>query len=86
MITRSRAGSLRPKTFLDYQLFHSKYPLISHHTILQEIEPTCYSKDVSDPRWKEAIKLEFDALISNSTWSLCSRPRYHKYHSQQVGI
>lgn len=78
MITRSRIGSLRPKTFPDFRLFQStKYPLINHHSILQEIEPTCYSKAISDSRWKEAMQLEFDALISNGTWSLCPRPRYH---------
>jgi hypothetical protein len=78
MVTRSKTGSLRPKSFPDYQSFHStKYPLISHFTVLQEIEPTCYSKASGDLRWKEAMKLEFDALISNGTWVLCPRPALH---------
>jgi hypothetical protein len=75
MVTRSKTGSLRPKTFPDFKLFQTtKYPLLCHHTTLQEVEPTCYSKAVHLPHWQVAMQLEYDALMSNGTWSLCPRP------------
>ena len=75
MTTRSRTGSLRPKQFPSYHLFHStKYPLQLFHTTLQEIEPSCYSKAAKDPRWQQAMVEEFQALQSNGTWFLVPRP------------
>jgi hypothetical protein len=68
MVTISKIGSLKPKTFVDYQL---------HHTTQTEKEPVSYGKAALDPRWREARKLEYDALISNGTWTLCSRPPHH---------
>jgi len=68
MVTRSRTGSLRPKSFSDYKLFHSQF---------SETEPSSYSKAVLDPKWQAAMQLEFDALMSNGTWSLCPRPLHH---------
>lgn len=63
MVTHSKTGSLRPKGFSDFQLFH---------TIVPDIEPISYLKATIDPHWKEAIKLEYEALISNGNWTLCS--------------
>jgi hypothetical protein len=78
MVTRSKTGSLKPKSFSEYQLFHTtKYPFLSLHTTLSEMEPSSYSKAVLDPRWRHAMQLEFDALISNDTWTLCPRPLQH---------
>ena len=78
MTTRSQSGSLKPKTFPDYKLFTStKHPFHLFHTILCETEPSCHSKASSDARWRDAMKLEFDALTSNGTWTLCSRPNNH---------
>jgi len=68
MVTRSRTGSLHPKSFPDFQLYLSQQP---------ETEPTSYSKAATDPRWKAAMQLEFDALLSNGTWTLCPRPPHH---------
>jgi hypothetical protein len=49
MVTQSRTGSTKPKSFSEYQLYHStRYPLISHHTVVHELEPTCYSKAALD--------------------------------------
>jgi hypothetical protein len=85
MITRSRTGNLKPKHFPDYKLFHSKYPLLSFHSMLPESEPTCYSKATPDPRWQDAMCLEFQALISNKTWTLCPRPPHqHVLHNKWV--
>ena len=54
MTTRSQTGSLKPKTFPDYKLFTStKHPFHLFHTILREIEPSCYSKAPSDARWRD---------------------------------
>jgi hypothetical protein len=58
MVTRSRIGSLKPKTFANYQL---------HHTTQSEKELVSYNKTALDPRWREAMKLEYDALMSNGT-------------------
>ena len=54
LTTRSQTGSLKPKTFPDYKLFTStKHPFHLFHTILREIEPSCYSKAPSDARWRD---------------------------------
>jgi hypothetical protein len=58
LITRSRTGSLKPKDFSDFQLYH---------TSLLDIEPVSYRKAVADPRWREVMQQEYDALISNGT-------------------
>jgi len=68
MVTRSKTSSLRPKSFADFQLFH---------TLHSETKPVSYSKAALDPHWKEAMKLEYEALISNGTWTLCPRPLDH---------
>ena len=78
MTTRSQTDSLKPKTFPDYKLFTStKHPFHLFHTILHETKPSCSSKAASNAQWRGAMKLEFDALISNGTWTLCPRPNNH---------
>jgi hypothetical protein len=78
MTTRSHTGSLKPKTFPDYHLYYtSHHPLKSHLPISSIIESTCYSKAVIDPHWKTAMNQEYEALISNGTWTLCPRPLNH---------
>jgi hypothetical protein len=85
MITRSRTGNQKPKTFPDFKMFHSRYPLLNFHTMFPEIEPSCYSKATSDPRWQAAMSLEFEALISNKTWILCPRASHqHVIHNKWV--
>jgi hypothetical protein len=65
MTTRSHTGSLKPKQFPGFKLFHSKYPLLSFHSVLPESKPTSYSKAALDPQWKAAMSAEFEALLSN---------------------
>jgi hypothetical protein len=78
MTTRSKTDSLKPKSFPGYHLYYStKHPPIALRGVTHEIEPSSYSKAASDSRWKEAMQQEFDALISNGTWSLCPRPQNH---------
>jgi hypothetical protein len=68
MVTRSRTGSLKPKTFPEFHLYHTK---------LVDIEPVSYRQAATDSRWMEAMQQEFDALLSNQTWTLCPRPIHH---------
>jgi hypothetical protein len=76
MVTRSKTGSLKPKTFSDYKL----YSTIKHPpprallTVLTETEPTSFAKAILDPRWQTAMADEFAALQANKTWTLCPRP------------
>lgn len=78
MVTRSHSGSLKPKSFFDYQLFyHTKHPPTAFLATLSTSEPTCFSKAVTDPRWETAMSQEFAALITNGTWQLYPRPLHH---------
>jgi hypothetical protein len=53
--------------------------------MLTEIEPTCFTKAATDPRWRAAMAAEFEALISNGTWTLCPRPlKRHVIHNRWV--
>ena len=68
MVTRSCTGSLKPKTFTDYQLFYStKHPSTALLTTISTTKPTCYSKAISDPHWKTTMSQKYDALITNRT-------------------
>ena len=85
MITSSRIRNEKSKTFFDFKMFHSRYPLLSYHTMLSEIGPSCYSKSTNDPRWPASMCLEFEALLSNKTWTLCPRPSHqHVIHNKWV--
>jgi hypothetical protein len=85
MTTRSHTGSLKPTQFPDFKLYHTKYPFFNYMTIFPESEPSCYSKAASDPRWQAAMSAEFEALISNGTWTLCPRPtNRHVIHNKWV--
>jgi len=72
MTTRAKTGSLKPKTFPEFHLYRTiRHPFTSYHTILQETKPSCFKKAAGDPRWQQAMTVEFEALISNGTWTLC---------------
>jgi len=75
MLTRTRTGSTKPKTFADYKMFYTtNHPPATLPTTSSEIEPSCYTKAASDARWRAAMSDEFQALITNGTWTLCPRP------------
>jgi hypothetical protein len=75
MTTRARTGSLKPKYFTDYKLYYTtNHPPNNLPSTLSEIEPSCYTKAALDARWRAAMSQEFDALITNGTWTLCPRP------------
>jgi len=80
MVTRSRTGSLKPKPFPDYKLYHSTKhpPPMALLTVLTESEPTTFAKAILDHRWQSAMAAEFAALQANHTWTLCPRP-FHRH-------
>jgi len=79
MITRSVTGSLKPKQLSDFHLYHStKHPLKAFHTIILPPEPTTFSQASKSQHWRDVITAEYNALISNGTWTLCPRPS-HKH-------
>lgn len=55
MITTSKVGIFKPKVYM---------------TILTHKEPVILQEALNDPKWLKAMKDEYDALISNGTWSL----------------
>jgi hypothetical protein len=72
MLTRAQTNSLRPKLFHDYKLYSStKYPLLALTTIALPAEPCTYHQAVKKPCWLEAMQAEYNALMSNHTWTLC---------------
>jgi hypothetical protein len=65
MITMSHTRSLKPKQFPQYHLYAiTKYSLSSTDL---EPEPTCYTKAVKLPQWRQAMASELDALAKNDT-------------------
>ena len=55
MIIRSQTGSLKPKAFL---------------SLSDTSEPSCYTQAVKDPKWRQAMLDEYDAMVKNKTWTL----------------
>jgi hypothetical protein len=68
LTTKSRTGSLQPKSYLDFQLYQATLP---------KCELVTYRQAASDSRWQAAMQLEFDALIQNGTLTLYPRPQLH---------
>lgn len=58
MVTRSKAGVFKPKTYL---------------AIAQELEPQSVKATLADFKWRKAIQDEFEALQKNKTWILVPR-------------
>ncbi|KAG8500106.1 hypothetical protein CXB51_003624 [Gossypium anomalum] len=59
MITRSKAGIFKPKALC---------------TANVELEPSSVEEALAHPDWRLAVQAEYDALIANSKWELCSLP------------
>ena len=49
---------------------HKPIQKLNLNTELQPLEPTTVSQALKDPRWRQAMSAEFDALIRNGTWEL----------------
>jgi hypothetical protein len=72
MITRSKNHITKPKPTLDGMI---RYPLPKSlltvaHTTIFEPEPTCFITAAKSHAWRQAMNLEFDALLQNQTWTL----------------
>ncbi|WVZ49277.1 hypothetical protein U9M48_000649 [Paspalum notatum var. saurae] len=62
MRTRAKSGFLQPRMTL-----HAAADTIS-------AVPSSYRRALDDPLWRRAMEDEFQALISNNTWTLVPRP------------
>jgi len=77
ILTRSQTGTLKPKHFPGFKLFHTiKYPISALLTFALPQEPSTYKQAASHPEWTQAMLLEYNALVSNQTWTLCPRPSH----------
>jgi hypothetical protein len=77
MLTRSQTGHLKPKQFPNFKMFHTRHPLLYLQTIQLPPIPSTYKQAAEHPEWIEAMTSEYNALISNHTWTLCPRPLNH---------
>lgn len=59
MVTRSKS-----------KLLTNSLPLV----LLTQAEPTSPKQALAIPQWKQAMQLEYDALIANGTWTLVDLP------------
>lgn len=55
---------------------HSK-----HVAILTHLEPKIFKQVLSQLKWLQAMKLEYEALLANQTWTLTTLPT----HREPVG-
>lgn len=63
MITRAKAGILKPKRYSDvFQLYSAKKS--------DPVEPNSVKEALNLKHWKSAMKEEYDALMRNATWNL----------------
>uniref|UniRef100_A0A2N9IA64 Reverse transcriptase Ty1/copia-type domain-containing protein n=1 Tax=Fagus sylvatica TaxID=28930 RepID=A0A2N9IA64_FAGSY len=72
MITRSKNFITKPRLPTDGTV---RYPLPKAllavaHGSLSDPEPTCYTVASKSREWRQAMNLEFDALLQNHTWTL----------------
>ena len=77
MTTRSQTGNLTPRTFSDFKLYSTHYPLQALSSTVTPLAPTSYRQAALLPDWCVAMREEYDALLANETWKLCPRPVDH---------
>jgi hypothetical protein len=70
--TRSHHQISKPKTYTNGTI---RYPIpkaLLAETTSDPVltEPTCYTSACKSPHWRQAMNLEFDALLKNQTWTL----------------
>uniref|UniRef100_A0A2N9ESZ2 Reverse transcriptase Ty1/copia-type domain-containing protein n=1 Tax=Fagus sylvatica TaxID=28930 RepID=A0A2N9ESZ2_FAGSY len=71
MVTRSKNHISKPKHPTDGTI---RYPLpralVAAAMDTAITEPTCFTSASKNPKWRQAMNSEFDALLKNNTWSL----------------
>jgi hypothetical protein len=66
MIIRSLNNIYKPKQFHD----------VTKHPLPYAIEPSCVSKTLSDPRWRQAMSAKLTTLMRHNTWTLVPPPKH----------
>lgn len=61
MVTRVKVGIFKPKVLVV-------------ENVVDDVEPLTVQQVVSNPKWLAAMKLEYNALLANGTWSLVPSP------------
>jgi len=75
MVTRSQTGHLKPRSFPGFHIYYfTRHPLQALHAGMVISKPCTYAQAASLSEWNAAMDTEFQALLKNDTWSLCSRP------------
>ncbi|XP_016168446.1 flocculation protein FLO11-like [Arachis ipaensis] len=69
MLTRSKTGNLKPKTYAAV--------LTIPASDLTESLPSSVQQALASHHWKQAMQEEFDALMRNQTWQLVPKPPPH---------
>ena len=77
-VLQSRQGTRYPLVnFVSYNNLSS-----SHHafvaSISSSVEPNTFAQAEHDPKWREAMNLEIEALEANGTWTLTTLPKGKK--------
>ncbi|RVW57742.1 putative mitochondrial protein [Vitis vinifera] len=60
MLTRSKTGTLKKKAF----------------TVSALAEPCTIKQALQDPLWRQAMEVEYIALLKTNTWTLVPPPPY----------
>jgi histone deacetylase 1/2 len=75
--TRSQSGIFKPKIYTDGTIRYENYTSTG--------EPSNVDEALGDPKWKQAMQDEIDALRKNGTWHLVPYKRHYKvlYQNQR---
>jgi len=68
MVTRTQDNTRTPKVWLA-----TRYPMptcLMADLATTPVEPTCFTQASKDPKWRQAMDTEMNALLKNKTWSL----------------
>jgi hypothetical protein len=69
MVTRAQNNVLKPKNFIDGTINYSLLGALLAESSPTDLEPTCFSSVVKDANCRQAMNVEFDALLKNHTWT-----------------
>jgi hypothetical protein len=86
MVTRARNNVSKPKNFIDGTI---QYPLpcaLLAESSPTDLEPICFSSVVKDANCRQAMNVEFDALLKKYTWTLVPFDFSYQHHWVQMGI